>query len=574
MELRGLNISGTQDLAYTVQVFNFTKNKVLGSLPALGDKANFTVPFNNPSFNSTTDIASNDQILVRLLRENCSPVISAIYVYNPNSPVNFIADNATSTRYGLTRFITNPEREQGLENVAVDGADLLFYYRKDKAIFVKAGETIAMAVGAPPIFIEMYVDNDELLFKKATSRIDGAILSASVAGTGLFVFLANRSVLSGFVDLTVGESYGFNLTTSTVEPYSPSNIYIGKALGETTLQFDYALIESLLSWTGKAGSVIGNRTFVEIYTNGNGETLIRPAVKRAHGFNVVAKQLNQIGAFLRPNQSIKGFVGLLPGSMYAVENGSLVIYDPENIEHIPTAIAISTQEILFLISLEPSKSDHQIATNTLLTTANAVIDSSFNLQIPLTNFTLENEDLALATAISWPEQASVTKDSTKFTISWIPNTPGEFFVLFWVENPDKVGKTVSQKIVVSSTNIIPEGQLIIASTSLSAGMYVNIFTDGGVPKLRPAIAVSINTVAHGFVTQNAAAGQAVKFHSYGINPFLSSLTPGSRYLLSATVPGGITLQTPVPGSGLVWQPVGRAFSNAEILVGIDNYYLM
>lgn len=577
MEIRHINISSTNGEYYTASILNVTKgNILLGSLQLQGDKTNLTIPFNAAGFNPSTHLSEGDQLVLQILRDGCAPYLSNIWNYYPQNPTSFTAENATKTKFGITRFLTNVERDnENSINLAADAADLIYFYRKGKFVYIKSSENLNGSVS--PIFVEFYYDNDQTpLFKKSISKVDGVLVSNVALGSSAYILLPNRSIVNGFSSLDIGQMYGYNLSTGLVEDYSASNIYIGKAISETQIQFDSS-IESTFSLPALVDENIGSRKFVEIFTNVNGDTLIKTAIKKAHGFLLNSKTQGQTASFLQPNQKISGFSNLLPGSIYAVENGDLVIFDPENVDHIPTALAVSETDVYFNISLDSIVSNQvqsNVSTATLLPQSNALVNSPFTLQLQLSSFTLNNGELANVTAVSWPHQSSIVKDSTKFTINWVPDIPGEFFILFWVENENKKGKIVSKKISVSSSNLVPEGGLVLASTSLSAGMFVNIFDDGGTPKLRPALANSINTIAHGFVIQNVAAGQSVKFYSYGTNPFLNSLTPGNRYCLSPTVPGGIVLNPPAPGSNLVWQPVGKAISNLELIVSIDNYVLM
>ncbi|AYQ31382.1 hypothetical protein [Runella sp. SP2] len=197
----------------------------------------------------------------------------------------------------------------------------------------------------------------------------------------------------------------------------------------------------------------------------------------------------------------------------------------------------------------------------------------FAVTIPRSTFKLENNQNATVSLINAPAGASVTIDNDNVQITWTPLLRGEHYIGFWLGNNAKLGKAVSLKINVTKSTIVPVGDQVLASASLTAGMLINIWDDGGTPKVRPAIATSADRIAHGFITQNAAPGQTVVPKFWGTNSLMEGLEIGKRYFLSSTTPGGISEFGPASGSGLVWQPVGRAISATELLVDIDEHVI-
>jgi len=114
----------------------------------------------------------------------------------------------------------------------------------------------------------------------------------------------------------------------------------------------------------------------------------------------------------------------------------------------------------------------------------------------------------------------------------------------------------------ASTNSLP------ASENLSAGDYVDIYTDGGVSKIRRADAATLKA-ADGFVTAGVTAGANGTVYPLGEkNTQHTGLTPGTDYFLSVTVPGGV--QTAAPSAaGQLYQRLGVAISATELQTSDD-----
>ena len=124
-----------------------------------------------------------------------------------------------------------------------------------------------------------------------------------------------------------------------------------------------------------------------------------------------------------------------------------------------------------------------------------------------------------------------------------------------------------------SSTVLPAGSeesaiSLQAYETLSAGDCVNIFDDGGTPKVRKADASS-NKPAHGYVLDSASAGGTVTVYFDGHNTQLSDLTPGKYYFLSATTPGGVS-DTPPSETGYLAQRLGVAINANTIDVEIED----
>jgi hypothetical protein len=99
-----------------------------------------------------------------------------------------------------------------------------------------------------------------------------------------------------------------------------------------------------------------------------------------------------------------------------------------------------------------------------------------------------------------------------------------------------------------------------AGEALTAGDFVAINGSGAVVR---ASATSGGFDAVGFVLASSSNGAACTLYFEGRNTALTGLTPGSRYYLSASTPGGATL-TPVTGAGNRHQLLGNAITATSL----------
>lgn len=103
---------------------------------------------------------------------------------------------------------------------------------------------------------------------------------------------------------------------------------------------------------------------------------------------------------------------------------------------------------------------------------------------------------------------------------------------------------------------------IVSSENLAAGDVVNVWNDGGTPKVRKADATSEGKEVVGFVLAGVTAPAAATVYFEGTITGLAGLTAGTRYYMSTT-PGATTATAP-SGSGNVVQYVGTALSTTEL----------
>lgn len=111
------------------------------------------------------------------------------------------------------------------------------------------------------------------------------------------------------------------------------------------------------------------------------------------------------------------------------------------------------------------------------------------------------------------------------------------------------------------TGIGADVATISASEALGANELVNIWSDGGVAKVRKADATTAGKEAHGFVKEAFSVNAAATIFFEGSASGLSGLTPGKQYL--STNPGQPTNVAP-SGSGNIVQVVGFATSSTTL----------
>lgn len=126
------------------------------------------------------------------------------------------------------------------------------------------------------------------------------------------------------------------------------------------------------------------------------------------------------------------------------------------------------------------------------------------------------------------------------------------------------------------TSMMPTGigadtASIVTSENLAAGDFVNVFNDGGTPKVRKADATTAGKEAHGFVLAGVTAPAAATVYFEGSNDQVSGATAGKVYL--ATTAGGFVGTAP-SASGNVVQQVGVATSATSINVEFGQHYVL
>lgn len=102
---------------------------------------------------------------------------------------------------------------------------------------------------------------------------------------------------------------------------------------------------------------------------------------------------------------------------------------------------------------------------------------------------------------------------------------------------------------------------IVASETLSAGNFVNLWSDGGAFKVRKADGSTTGKRAHGFVLAGVSNGASATVYFEGENTAVTGMTPGDVFL--AVTPGGAQAAAPT-GSGQTVQRLGVATSATSI----------
>lgn len=131
------------------------------------------------------------------------------------------------------------------------------------------------------------------------------------------------------------------------------------------------------------------------------------------------------------------------------------------------------------------------------------------------------------------------------------------------------------------TSVLPAGigadtQILPASEALSAGVFVNIWTDAGVAKVRLADN-SNGREADGYVLEVVAdAANATVYPLDGTNSELSGLTAGARYWLGTA--GGVIdtplVETDAANANKISQLLGKAKSETELITADDSYVVL
>jgi len=119
-------------------------------------------------------------------------------------------------------------------------------------------------------------------------------------------------------------------------------------------------------------------------------------------------------------------------------------------------------------------------------------------------------------------------------------------------------------------------QVAPASEALSAGNFVNIWSDAGVAKVRLADN-SNGRSADGYVIEAvASAADATVYPLDGTNPELIGLTPGAEYWLGTA--GGVTGtpldETDAGNVNKISQYLGKAKSATELVTCDDGYVIL
>lgn len=133
-----------------------------------------------------------------------------------------------------------------------------------------------------------------------------------------------------------------------------------------------------------------------------------------------------------------------------------------------------------------------------------------------------------------------------------------------VPDANKLVQTNAQGVI--DVTLLPTGvgadvTVLEADEALFAGAFVNIFDDGGTPKVRLADSGDESTRADGFVLEAYLATENATIYRRGTNDQLAALVPASRYFLGLA---GLPSLTPPANDGDYCQPLGIANAATEM----------
>jgi hypothetical protein len=128
-------------------------------------------------------------------------------------------------------------------------------------------------------------------------------------------------------------------------------------------------------------------------------------------------------------------------------------------------------------------------------------------------------------------------------------------------------------ISMMPTGIGSDTQSIVASESLSAGDFVNIYNNTGVVNCRKALAADNTKPAHGFVLSAVSALATATVYVHGINSAVPIgafvvANEGSKAFLSPTTAGAATMTIPAT-TGQVAQILGSVDYVGASVVSIN-----
>lgn len=126
-----------------------------------------------------------------------------------------------------------------------------------------------------------------------------------------------------------------------------------------------------------------------------------------------------------------------------------------------------------------------------------------------------------------------------------------------------------------SSGVGPENEQIIASESLAAGDFVNVYNNAGVANYRKADTSASGGLAkraHGYVMAAVASGGTALVFIDGNNNQVTGLTAGEVFLSDST-PGRPT-NTPPAGTGKIVQLLGVAVSATQLNTGFGGPILL
>ena len=117
-------------------------------------------------------------------------------------------------------------------------------------------------------------------------------------------------------------------------------------------------------------------------------------------------------------------------------------------------------------------------------------------------------------------------------------------------------------VTILPTGVGPDTQVLTASEALSAGAYVNIYSNAGAFAVRNADGSTSGKQADGFVLAAVASGGQATVYLGGINTAVTGQTPGLVYLSDTAV--GMGAAAGATTAGHAYQQIGTALSASAV----------
>ena len=156
---------------------------------------------------------------------------------------------------------------------------------------------------------------------------------------------------------------------------------------------------------------------------------------------------------------------------------------------------------------------------------------------------------------------------TKITNKWREGSAGRYFK----GNNEHTPKVKDLSAFEALEIIIPElfNRKFVASEPLNKGDIINIFKDGNNVKIRKAKADSYDTIAHGFVNNNAEVNEEIDIMRLGNIQIENDFPKDSNVFLSTEEGGKMTTEI-TQKSGNILQKVGFVIDNSNVFCSIEE----
>ena len=167
----------------------------------------------------------------------------------------------------------------------------------------------------------------------------------------------------------------------------------------------------------------------------------------------------------------------------------------------------------------------------------------------------------------YTSSSGATAHSNPIILNSAGRVPSEIWLT--VRNTYKFVLTSSVDVVIGTYDNIPAATFdgapftsVNATEALTAGNFVNIYSNSGTAAVRKASALDPAKYANGFVLSSVSSGSGATVYSVGINNAVTVTVPGEVWLSDAT-PGAF-VTTPPSASNSIVQPLGTAVPGSGI----------